>query len=196
MTPIERVSAKSRSLSMLGLTAQATRTDIRKAYKSLAFETHPDRAQGSAETFARVAEAYHYLNDNADALGIAEAAPRPVRPSRVSRPVVQSCETVFTPDAVEECRASLDTRDPTPQHVSTQLHRLGRSLTYFVPTPAANGLNRVAVPTGDLVDSRHVHPSVVTLDSQDLTGGVYDVPEHVCASQFPGARSVRIRFAA
>jgi hypothetical protein len=67
-------------------------------------------------------------------------------------------------------------------------------LTYFVPSGPAKGLNRVAMPAGDLVDSRHIRPQVVDVWSGDLSGNIFQVPAQLCARLFPGARSVQIRF--
>ena len=80
--------------------------------------------------------------------------------------------------------------------MSTILHRIGRKLTYFVPTRPANGKNDVVVPTGELVDTRRACPQVVEVDARDISGGVFDVPHELCEALFPGARSVKIHFAA
>ncbi len=192
MTPIERVSIKGRALSTLGLGGHATMTDIRTAYRRLAFEYHPDRNDGATDAFSTISEAYQYLSDNADALGI---TPLPAKPRRVSRPVVQATETFFTEDTLAECQASLVGDDAAAQHVSTQMYRKGRNLTYFVPTAMARGENHVALPTGELIDGRRAHPRVISVDPRDTAAGLYDVPAHICAQHFPGARSVQIRFA-
>ncbi len=50
--------------AVLGVTRAATGGEIRRAYRRLALAHHPDRAgPASAETFARIAEAYHMLSD-------------------------------------------------------------------------------------------------------------------------------------
>ncbi len=51
---------------VLGLSKTATETDIKKAYRKLAVEYHPDRNQGSKESeekFKEIAEAYGVLSD-------------------------------------------------------------------------------------------------------------------------------------
>lgn len=192
MTPIERVSIKGRALSTLGLGGHATMADIRSAYRHLAFENHPDRNNGDSEAFTAISEAYHYLVDNADDLGI---TPIPAKPRRVSRPAIQAVETQFSEDTLAECQASLADTTDASQHVSTQLYRKGRNLTYFVPTAMAQGENQVALPTGELIDGRRAHARVISVNTRDTSAGLYEVPAHLCAQHFPGARSVQIRFA-
>lgn len=46
----------------LNVTEDASQADIKKAYKKLAMEHHPDRG-GEKETFAKIAEAYVVLSD-------------------------------------------------------------------------------------------------------------------------------------
>jgi molecular chaperone DnaJ len=49
---------------VLGVARAATGAEIRRAYRRLALQYHPDRAgPASAETFARIAEAYRMLSD-------------------------------------------------------------------------------------------------------------------------------------
>ena len=49
---------------VLGVPRSATGAEIRRAYRQLALKHHPDRAgAASAETFARIAEAYRMLAD-------------------------------------------------------------------------------------------------------------------------------------
>ena len=193
MTPIERVSEKSECLTILGLGANATVEDLRRAYKDLIFEKHPDQGHGAPEDIAEITEAYRFLKDHADELGI--AATRPVRPAVKARPRIQATETQFSEDVIRECKDCLDDAADHAQHISTMLHRMGRNLTYFVPTAAANGQNDVVVATGDLVDPRHAMPKVVPVKAKHLSAGVYDVPSEICQTMFPGARRVQIRFA-
>ena len=197
MTPIERVTAKSRALTTLGLERHVHQGDLKEAFRKLTFEKHPDRASGTTEEFARITDAFRFLSNNAGKLGIPEApAAAPARPARrVSRPTIQPTETAFDDLAQSECRAAFDGIVSGTIHVASRLYRTGRRLTYYVATPAGPGLNRVAVPTGDLIDSRRVCPVIVTLDSREIFGCVYEVPEAVCAKRFPGARSVSFRFA-
>lgn len=191
MTPIERVSARSKALTILGLVGTPTRSEVRKMFRKLAFERHPDHGKGTPEEFARISDAYHLL------FGLAEddSIPAPANAPRMSRPSVQATETEFGEAVLVACEAVLGQADATcVRHVATQLRRRGRMLTYFVPSNAGKGLNRVAVPTGDLVDTRRIHPQVVDVWSGDLSGNVFQVPAQLCERLFPGARSVQICF--
>lgn len=194
MTPIQRISEKTQALDILSLGKNATTADIRAAYKLLVQEKHPDHGRGTSEEFAEINEAYQFLKQNAEELGIREArvTSRTINP----RPSVKPTETVFSDEILAECQSCLDADSGRAQHVSTMLHRLGRKLTYFVPSAPANGMNEVVVPTGELVDHRHALPQVVAVRTNDIAAGEYTVPQELCDELFPGARSVKIRFAA
>lgn len=191
MTPIERISARSKALSLLGMTGTPSKSEIRKAFRKLAFEKHPDHGKGSPEEFARISDAYNLLSAGAEDA----SAPRPRSPSAVSRPELRATETTFDADTVDLCDAHLSEADGNGlDHVATRLYRKGRVLTYYVPTPPAKGQNRVALPTGDLEDTRRIRPRIVDVRHADLVGNAYDVPRHIAAKTFPGARAVQIRF--
>lgn len=49
--------------STLGVSKNATPEDIKKAYRRLAHEHHPDKGQGDAEKFKQINEAYQVLSD-------------------------------------------------------------------------------------------------------------------------------------
>lgn len=95
MTPIERVSVKTRAFSDLGLGIRANLGDIRAAYRQLAFEKHPDCGNGTSEDFAAIADAYHCLVDNAQELGIREAPERIPMPRRVFPSVGAAVRNAF-----------------------------------------------------------------------------------------------------
>lgn len=194
MTPIQRISEKSQALDILSLGKTATTADIRAAYKVLVQEKHPDHGRGTSEEFAEINEAYQFLKKNAEELGIRDARVTTRTISR--RPSIKPTETVFSNDVIAECQSCLDKDAGRAQHISTMLHRMGRKLTYFVPSAPANGTNEVVVPTGELVDHRHAVPQVVAVNTNDISAGVYDVPQDLCDELFPGARSVKIRFSA
>jgi hypothetical protein len=191
MTPIERISSRSKALSLLGITGNPTKTEIRQAFRKLAFEKHPDHGKGSPEEFARISDAYALLSAHAvDAL---KPVTRPSSP--IPRPALRATETRFDADTVDLCDDLLgETGGDGLAHVATRLYRKGRILTYFVPTPPGNDLNRVALPTGDLEDKRRIQPRIVDIWHGDLSGNVYDVPPQIAAQTFPGARAVQIRF--
>ncbi len=193
MTPIERVSEKSHALSVLGLSNHCTTDDLRAAFRQRAKETHPDQSMGNAEDFAEVSTAYQFLKDHAEELGIFD---RPkLRTRTVSRPTIQRNETVFSDDIIAECEAILDDNTDTTQLVASQMHRVGRNVTYHIPGTPTKDANTVVVPTGELVDNRHAYPVALRIDARDISSCTYRVPQDICADMFPGARSVQIRFA-
>ncbi|ORZ38222.1 hypothetical protein BCR44DRAFT_80416 [Catenaria anguillulae PL171] len=49
--------------AILGLTRQATQVDVRRAYKSLALQWHPDKHGGNDERFKKISAAYQVLSD-------------------------------------------------------------------------------------------------------------------------------------
>ena len=58
--------------------------DIKKAYKTLVFEKHPDRNPAYADEFARIISEYRFICANADELGIRTYhEPQRVVPRRV-----------------------------------------------------------------------------------------------------------------
>lgn len=190
MSPIERVAARSQALAILGMAGSPTKSEVRKAFRLLAFERHPDHGKGTPDEFARISDAYHLLSE----IAADDPAPEP-RAASVSRPSVRATETEFDCRTLDACRALFgETGKEGAQHVATRLYRKGRMLTYFVPSEPAKGLNHVALVTGELVDTRRADPKVVQVWSGDLSGNTYDVPAQLCAQVFPGARSVQIRF--
>lgn len=194
MTPIQRISEKSQALDVLSLSKHATTADIRAAYKRLVHEKHPDHGRGTSDELAEITEAYSFLKENAEELGIRDR--RVTSQSINPRPSVKPTETAFSDDILAECQSVLPEDSERAQHISTMLHRMGRKLTYFVPTAPANGANDVVVPTGELVDTRSAHPRIVPVQTNDILAGVYEVPRDVCDDLFPGARSVKIKFVA
>ena len=203
MSPIERVASRTQAFATLGVPPTATRSDIRKAYRTLAFETHPDRNPNGANAFSRIAEAYHFVCDNAEELGITdmpEAVAEPVAetsaPRRVSRPSLKATEAEFDAGTQAECEAFLEEAGGEgAQHVPSAIYRVGRNLTYYVPTPLMTGRNEVALPTGMLSDTRKTLPKIVTFDFRDVQGCMFEIPAEICARHFPGARRIQIRFA-
>lgn len=222
MTPIERISIKSQALAALGLTnSTATESEIKSAYRARVKEKHPDRCDGEAADFIRITDAFEYLSGEAQDF---DPSPRPstVKPSAeerpisrtprpsmdfeqkprvrsktmsrpVSRPSLQATKIKISEDILMACSALLGDEEGL---VATHQKRAGRKLAYRVPVKLLQNVNRVAVPTGDLVDARQIKPVLLTIEAADIHGGVYHVPQDVVEEQFPGARSVEIRFAA
>lgn len=202
MSPIDRLSSRNQAFEVLGVSASATRSDIRKAYRSLAFKKHPDQHPECGNEFSRITEAYRFICDNADELGITDP-PEPEEvsneshaPRRVSRPTIKANEQEFDAATMSECEAYLEECNyEGTGHVASAVYRMGRNLTYFVRTPLAKGRNAVALPTGMLTDTRKTLPKIVAFDFRDATGGFFEMPDETCAEHFPGARKIQIRFA-
>ena len=187
MTPIERVSARSKALSILGLEGNPTKSEVRKVFRKLAFELHPDRGNDTSDEFARVSDAYQLLFETAED----EPAPAATASARVSRPSVRATETEFSEEILNMCQ---EMAEDDGAQIATRLYRKGRMLTYFVPREPNDGLTKVVLPTGDLVDSRTMTPQVVDVWSGEISMNQYEVSPQLCAQLFPGARSVQIRF--
>lgn len=202
MSPIDRLASKTEALDVLGVTSTATKTDIRKAYRMLAFKKHPDQHPECGNEFSRITEAYRYICEHADEFGITDA-PEPeevsnesVAPRRVSRPTIKATEEEFDGPTMAECEGLLETTlDEGAGHVASAIYRMGRNLTYFVKTPLAKGRNTVVLPTGMLEDTRKTLPKMISFDARDALGGFFEVPADTCAEHFPGARKIQIRFA-
>ena len=191
MSPIERICARSQDLSVLGLTGTPTKSEIKRAFRKLALEKHPDHSDTSHEEFVVISDAYRRALEAVCDDGSAEGSASP----SVKRPSVRTTDTVFPEQARSACKwAMADMGAAGTRHVATRLQRKGRVLTYFVPDQPENGLNSVGVPTGDLVDNRRLESTVLQIWSGDVKAGTYFVPAQKCAVLFPGARSVQIRF--
>jgi len=202
MSPIDRLATRNQAFEVLGVTGSPTRADIRKAYRDLAFRKHPDQHPECGSEFSKITEAYRYICDHADELGITEApAPEEVSnettaPRRVSRPSIKPSEREFDAKMMAECEAYLDACDfEGAPHIAAAVYQMGRNLTYFVRTPLAKGRNAVVLPTGMLADTRKTLPKMVVFDHRDAQGGFYEMSPETCAEHFPGARQIQIRFA-
>jgi len=55
-----RTATRGLALTILGLTADASTADVKKAYKALAMKNHPDRG-GDERAFMRINSAFSYL---------------------------------------------------------------------------------------------------------------------------------------
>ena len=190
------VRSRFDALRILGLAPQASSGDVRSAFRRLAFATHPDRAAGHDDEFARIREAYEMLRGGAE--GPASAAP--------ARPSLEVRVSVVPDETQAACRALLAEQTPAlagpgasltgadRDHVPVAVRRKGRQVAYLVPTPLARGTNCVAVPVGDLDDPRRIISKLVRVNSARSGAGRVEVPDDVREAMFPGARSVSIEF--
>ena len=78
-------ASTAEAYGILGLTSDATLADVKKAYRELARQHHPDRNNadpGAIDRFRRITEAYEYLSahlkDNANGNG--HSRPDPTAP--------------------------------------------------------------------------------------------------------------------
>jgi hypothetical protein len=111
----------------------------------------------------------------------------------VSRPSLQSTKIKFSEETLLACSELLGEEEGL---VATHQKRAGRKVAYRVPVRLLQNVNKIALPTGDLVDARQIKPTVLTVNAADISGGVHHVPQDIVEDKFPGARSVEIRFIA
>ncbi|MEM6386019.1 MAG: DnaJ domain-containing protein [Pseudomonadota bacterium] len=202
MSPIDRLASRTQAFQVLGVSGSPTKSDIRKAYRNLAFEKHPDQHPECGAEFSRITEAYRYICEHADELGITDA-PDPeevsnvsAAPRRVSRPTITPTEQEFDAKIMSECEAYLEECEfDGAAHIASAVYRKGRNLTYYVKTPVTKGKNAVVLPTGMLVDSRKTLPRLVVFDHSDAQTGFFEMPSETCEEHFPGARQIQVRFA-
>lgn len=195
MTPFERVRARYRAKSVLGVGENATQDEIRRAYKDQAFAHHPDKEDGSNEDLQSINAAYELLKKDAPEEDTLQRAG--VRPSRVpSRPMVKPRVTVIDEVTLARGRAILtDTpTDNSTDHVATTIRMEGRKLTYLVPTRLTKGRNRVAVPADILATKANLATKVITFRTSNDGRGQIRVPEERVRMDFTGANEVVIQF--
>lgn len=199
MSPIDRIASRSQAFETLGVASNATKTEIRRAYRLLAFKKHPDQHPECGNEFSRITEAYRSICEHAKEWGIIEGdevEAASVSPRRVSRPTLKASEQEFDAAAQAECEAFLnDCGGEGAGHIAQAVYRMGRNLTYYVATPLAKGRNEVVLPTGMLSDTRKTLPKLIAFDFRDAHGGFFELPSETCAEHFPGARQIQIRFA-
>lgn len=186
------------ALRALGLSPLASQGDIRAAWKRLAFETHPDRAEGSEEDFARIRGAYELLRRESS---------RPVS-QLPPRPSVETRVTEISEEVRTLCESALEGGSPTVlwtswiaaltnvrrTHVPAAIRRRGRQIAYLVPTPLGKGVNRIALPVGELEDPRRISARVVEFTAEKPGPGRIEIPAETVAALFSGARSVHLHF--
>jgi len=104
---------------ILGLTSDATLADVKKAYRKLARERHPDRNNadpGAIDRFRRITEAYEYLSahlkDNAHGTGHRRPAPAAPPRADVGMPGAYSEATSRVLTMLEETWQAIRARHP------------------------------------------------------------------------------------
>ncbi len=206
MEPIDKVSARADALRVLGLDLNANADAIRNAWRDIAFHAHPDHASGDYAAFSHAKSAYDYLRKEGFAIK------GPARSAGPSRPKLRKRVVEIASDVIDACHRVLKTEPDLPKgpdssargqetdsnsdHVADAFGCFGRDLTYFVPTPVCEGINRVALPTAVLTRHRPSELEVLTFQSNSAGSGEVTIPDPIRERQFPGATSVKIRFLA
>jgi len=112
------VDSNKNYFSVLGLGPNATRVEIKKAFKELAFQYHPDRNPHNPwaeERFKETVEAYSYLTGNLEAL---KAIQRPSASAKTTSDYAQDIlKTLFDIDHP----GSLRERGPFRQEIALTL---------------------------------------------------------------------------
>lgn len=192
MSFIDRISARNRALSHLGLPLSATTDEVRSAYRSIALKTHPDH-DGDPEAFKAATEAYRFLRQ----AGETDLVPVGGRVRTARRPSVQTVEHEVGESTRDACARLFEAlpEDATRQ-IPRAIRRHGRNVTFVLGAPASQGVNYVSVPAGAFIDGRRPHPRLLEVAAEDLAGNIYVLPEDRLEELFPGMRSVRVEFAA
>ncbi|WP_299799575.1 J domain-containing protein [uncultured Ruegeria sp.] len=210
MEPVDKINARTDALADLGLAANASPDDIRNAWRQIAFHAHPDHTGGDCADFSRAKVAYDFLrNQGLTVKGAANSAARRPRRPRLKKRMIElaqqditSCRALLNPEQALSHDSGLRETVPDREHFKASDHVpeaigcYGRNLTYFVTTSVCEGANRVALPTSVLTNNRHMETEVLSFQSKDIGAGEVVVPDTICESKFPGAKSVRIRFEA
>ncbi len=200
MEPIDRIKARASALEVLGLAHRAGSDEVRAAWRSIAFRAHPDHRHGDSSKFTQAKKAYDFLR----AEGLAGKDDESDAPTMPKRPTLQSRVIVLNDDDTRTCQRLLNANPSTPEktaispsnHVPDVIECSGRNLIYHIPTPVAEGSNRVALPTSILSAANKKDFEVLTFKSKNSGCGELVVPEPIRLRKFPGAKSVIIRFSA
>ena len=209
MSPIQKAQEIANAQSVLGVGPNTSETDLRRAWKKLAFKMHPDRGMGTDADLANINAAYSLLRDKR-VLSRQVNQTRPVEPerrtvdpsARVVRPTrpaelkergrFQTRHADVSAEVETICRAAIGVSD-VPAHVPHRIERQGRQMTFVVATPLVEGMNRVALPQSAVATSE-VQPQVLTFRASAGGKGTLNVPEGMVARLYPGTSIVRIAF--
>ncbi|AXT25173.1 J domain-containing protein [Ruegeria sp. AD91A] len=207
MEPVDKVRARTNALADLGLTPCANSSEIREAWRQIAFHSHPDHKDGDSSGFSRAKAAYDFLRKEglATKAGASSGSPQPRRPRLKKRIIelpqedIAACKAMLNPHQVLPHMHNERDVEEMPDasvsdHVPDAVGCYGRHLTYFVTTPVHHGANRVALPTTVLSSTRHTEAEILSFQSKDTGAGEVIIPDTIRERKFPGAKSVRIRF--
>ncbi len=205
MEPVDKIQARTEALQVLGLDQTASSSDIRNAWRDIAFHAHPDHTGGDCAQFSQAKAAYDFLRDE----GLTGAVAGPARPKRpklrrrlveLAEEAIATCQSLLDPDralAYRDADGQPKARPrPSSDHIPTAVGCHGRDLTFFVATPVCEGENRVALPTSLLANRRKIEAEILAFRAKNSGAGEVVVPDTIRERKFPGARSVKIRFEA
>ena len=195
MSPFDRVRAKYKAKSVLGVDENASQAEIRRAYKKQVFSHHPDHEDGSDEELRAINEAYELLLRDAPKSEPVQHSS--IKPSRVSMRTMQAPRvTVIDEVTLARGRAILaDTpTDDAADHIATVIRQEGRKLTFLVPSRLTEGRNRVAVPADVLASKTSLATKVITFRTSNAGRGQIRVPDERVKMDFSGAHEVVIQF--
>lgn len=200
MTPIERVRARSAARNTLGVSPNASKEDISKAWHRKARRLHPDRHDGDAAAFHRAREAHDMLmaEISADCSRDSRSNSRSNAPGRKPdwrRPVLRQREIPVPAGADAACRAQLEAQGEAANgHVPALIRQCGREVTFVFRSALGKGCNHAALPAWGARsgDGMAAHP--VRFSSPVSGSGMVILPEEMRAAQFPDARRVRLQF--
>lgn len=210
MTYIDRAISADAALKTLGLASMPTQNELRSVRRKLIFDNHPDKCDAATIDLAEIDQAYNILlcmcqNTAEPAPSRADNLPRrPKSRERVEMIANETrvkCGTLLerlhsTSSAGKRQWSSFEDMLTIRDHVPSQVKRCGRDVSYLISSPLKEGMNHIALPTGELVDKRKEKIEIVKLKSKRAGDGTYNVPAAQLAARFPGARSVQLQFQA
>lgn len=213
MSPIQNCRATDQALNILGLSQIPTFDKLRKVRRDMIFAQHPDHCADSQVDLGDINKAYETLRPlcqttelkpECAASGTGTLPRRPQSRERVeiiADAAKQKCQDLLTSlhstsSAGKRRWSSFQEMEAIRDHVPVRVKRCGRDISYLIASPLKEGMNRVALPTGELVDKRKPKIEIIKLKSKRAGEGCYTVPAEQLAKRFPGARSVQLHFQA
>lgn len=196
MSPQSRLRLVSEARGILGVPDDASELELKLAWKKLAFEMHPDRGHGTNDQLANINAAYSLLCEQASSSEPVPSefketsAATPVRP----RPSVTARVSSFGAEQQAACAELVKEEAEGHGHIAIAVERRGRKLTYVVETELCEGTNRVAMPSGVLIDPRNLEFKSLAFKAGEAGAGNLILPDEITAEMFPGASQVVVRF--
>lgn len=96
---LEKAQARANALATLGLVGHPDMTEVKAAFKTLAFERHPDRGKSTDEEFAEINAAYMLLKEEKGfTVASQKKTMNPVRCSTPPRPMPKRPDHVNVAD--------------------------------------------------------------------------------------------------